>query len=64
MSDVSTIPVGDDYDVLVGHGVSSRVTEVLPKGVARVLVVHGAPLARLAEPVVTALRDAGLEVHV
>lgn len=64
MSDVTTIPVGDDYDVLVGHGVSSRVAEALPKGAARVLVVHGSPLARLAEPVVAALRDAGLEVHV
>ncbi|APH01619.1 3-dehydroquinate synthase [Janibacter indicus] len=64
MSDVTTIPVGDDYEVLVGHGVSARVAEVLPEGVARVLVVHGAPLTRLAEPVTTALRDAGLEVHV
>ena len=33
MSDVTTIPVGDDYDVLVGHGVSTRVAEVLPEGV-------------------------------
>lgn len=64
MSDVTTIPVGEDYDVLVGHGVSSRVAAVLPDGVARVLVVHGAPLGHLAEPVVASLRGAGLEVHV
>ncbi|MGE9783207.1 3-dehydroquinate synthase [Janibacter sp. G368] len=63
-SDVTTIPVGDDYDVLVGHGVSARVADVLPDDVARVLVVHGEPLARLAEPVVAALRAAGLDVHV
>ena len=64
MSDVTTISVGEDYDVLVGHGVSSRVAEQLPEGVARVLVVHGAPLAALAEPVISSLRASGLEVHV
>ena len=60
MSEVTTIAVGEDYDVLVGHGVSARVAEVLPQGVARVLVVHGEPLASLAAPVITALRAAGL----
>lgn len=64
MSDVTTIPVGEDYDVLVGRGVSSRVAEALPDGVARVLLVHGEPLGHLAEPVATSLRLAGLEVHV
>ncbi|UUZ43663.1 3-dehydroquinate synthase [Janibacter limosus] len=64
MSEVTTIAVGEDYDVLVGHGVSARVAEVLPQGVAGVLVVHGEPLASLAAPVITALRAAGLEVHV
>ena len=64
MSDVTTISVGEDYDVLVDHGVSSRVAEQLPEGVARVLVVHGAPLAALAEPVISSLRASGLEVHV
>ena len=63
-SDVTTIPVGDDYGVLVGHGVSARVADVLPDDVARVLVVHGEPLARLAEPVVDALRADRLDVHV
>lgn len=64
MSETTTIPVGDDYDVLVGHGVSTRVAEVLPQGVARVLVVHGQPLAPFADPIVAALRETGLEVHV
>ena len=45
MSQTTTIPVGEDYDVLVGHGVSARVAEVLPQGVARVLVVLGEPLS-------------------
>ncbi|NYF99540.1 3-dehydroquinate synthase [Janibacter cremeus] len=63
MSDVTTVPVGQDYDVLVGHGVSTRVAEVLPDGVARVLVVHGEPLGHLAEPVATSLRRGGLDVH-
>ena len=64
MSDVTTIPVGEDYDVIVGRGVSSRVVSALPDGVARVLIVHGEPLGHLAQPVVSALREAGLEVHV
>lgn len=64
MSEATSIPVGDDYDVLVGHGVSARVASVLPSGATRVLVVHGAPLAALARPVIEALEGAGLEVHV
>lgn len=64
MSQTTTIAVGEDYDVLVGHSVSARVAEVLPQGVARVLVVHGEPLAPFADPIVAALRGAGIEVHV
>ncbi|WP_435198750.1 3-dehydroquinate synthase [Janibacter sp. GS2] len=64
MSDVTTIPVGSDYEVLVGHGVSARVASVLPDTVTRVLVVHGHPLAALARPVIAALEERGLEVHV
>ena len=50
MSDVTTISVGEDYDVLVGHGVSSRVAEQLPEGVARVLVVHGGRIVEDGSP--------------
>ena len=64
MNAVTRIPVGDDYDVLVGHGTSSRVAASLPQGVTRVLVVHGEPLAALAGPVVAALEEADLEVQV
>ncbi|WP_338747833.1 3-dehydroquinate synthase [Janibacter alittae] len=63
MSDMTTVPVGQEYDVLVGPGVSSGVARVLPVGVGRVLVVHGEPLGHLAEPVATSLRAAGLDVH-
>src|SRR5699024_1650496 len=64
MSEVTRIPVGTDYDVLVGQGTTAHVAELLPTGVARVLLVHGEPLAGLADPVLAALRDAGVEVHV
>ncbi len=59
----TVIPVGGEYDVVVGHGVTPRVVDLLPKGASRALVVHGEPLAHLAEPVAEALRSAGIEVH-
>ena len=58
----SVIPVGGNYDVVVGHGVSDRVPGLLPKGVQRVLVIHPEPLAHLAEPIMVALRDTGYEI--
>jgi 3-dehydroquinate synthase len=59
----TVVRVGDSYEVLVGHGVSGRVTEVLAPQVRQVLVVRPEPLARLAEPVVARLGQAGLRVH-
>ena len=56
------IPVGGDYDVLVGHGVSHEVVDLVPAGARRALVVHPEPLARLAHPIVAALEGAGLGV--
>ncbi|GAA3616111.1 3-dehydroquinate synthase [Marihabitans asiaticum] len=58
----TVISVGEDYDVLVGHGVSHEVVDLVPVGARRALVVHPEPLARLADPVVAALEGAGLEV--
>ena len=58
----TVIPVGGDYDVLVGHGVSHEVVDLVPAGARRALVVHPEPLARLAHPIVAALEGAGLEV--
>ncbi|OAB87218.1 3-dehydroquinate synthase [Janibacter melonis] len=59
---VTTIPVGQDYEVLVGHGVSDQVAGLVPKGAQRALVVHPEPLAELAGPVISSLRSLGLEV--
>ena len=63
MSDARVIRVGDDYDVVVGHGVSARVTDLLPGGVRQVLLVRAEPLAALAAPVAQRLREAGFVVH-
>lgn len=63
MSEVTRIPVGEDYEVVVGRGVSSHVAGLLPDAVRQVLVVHPQDLAALADPVIAALRDAGLIVH-
>ncbi len=62
-SSPSVIGVGDSYEVVVGHGVSGRVTDLLGDGVRQVLVVRPEPLALLAEPVVAHLRGSGLIVH-
>ncbi len=61
--EASVIQVGDGYDVVVGHGVADRVVGLLAPGVRQVLVVRPEALARLAAPVVSQLRRAGLEVH-
>ena len=58
----TVIPVGSDYDVLVGHGVSDEIAGLVPEGARRALVVHPEPLARLADPVVESLRGHDLEV--
>jgi len=59
----SVIPVGSAYDVVIGHGVSDRVTDLIGDGVRQVLLVRPDPLARLAAPVVARLRAVGLTVH-
>lgn len=59
----TTIAVGDAYDVVVGHGVSDRVTDLLGDGVRQVLLVRPEPLAALAAPVGERLRAAGVAVH-
>ncbi|HSO63960.1 MAG TPA: 3-dehydroquinate synthase [Ornithinibacter sp.] len=62
-SAATVIGVGGVYDVVVGHGVSDRVTALLGPGVRQVLVVRPDPLATIAAPVVARLRAAGLTVH-
>ena len=59
----TVIPVGEAYDVVVGHGVSDRVVGLLGPDVRQVLVVRPDALAALAAPVVDQLQAAGLVVH-
>ncbi|HSF36359.1 MAG TPA: 3-dehydroquinate synthase [Nocardioides sp.] len=59
----TVVSVGSAYDVVVGHGVCDRVTDLLADGVRQVLVVRPDSLARLAAPVVSELRAAGFTVH-
>jgi 3-dehydroquinate synthase len=60
----TTIPVGDDYDVVIGAGVLDRVTHLLGTDVSRVLVVHPPTLADLTARVTGALEAKGYAVHV
>ncbi len=60
---LTTLPVGGDYDVVVGHGVSDHVPALLADSARQVLLVRPEPLAALAAPVATSLRSAGLVVH-
>jgi len=60
----TTIPVGDDYDVVIGSGVLDRVGELLGDDVERVLVVHPPTLTELTSRVTAALEVHGYAVHV
>ena len=60
----TTIPVGDDYDVVIGSGVLDRVGDLLGADVERVLVVHPPTLPELASRLTAALNDLGYAVHV
>ncbi|MBW8729900.1 MAG: 3-dehydroquinate synthase [Terrabacter sp.] len=60
----TTIPVGDDYDVVIGSGVLDRVGELLGDDVERVLVVHPPTLTELTSRVTAALEGHGYAVHV
>jgi 3-dehydroquinate synthase len=64
MSDTVIAVAGDPgYEVVVGHGVLSRLREALPETVAKVLVVHQPALAAQAERLRGDLMaDGGVEV--
>ena len=60
----TTIPVGSDYDVTVGHGVLDQVAAHLRDDTMRVLVIHPDPLPQYGQAVAAALRATGREVLV
>ena len=60
----TTIPVGGDYDVVIGSGVLGRVGDLLGAEVERVLVVHPPTLPELTARVTDALTARGYAVHV
>jgi 3-dehydroquinate synthase len=60
----TTVPVGDDYDVVIGSGVLDRVGDLLGPDVERVLVVHPPTLPELTTRVTAALEEKGYAVHV
>lgn len=60
----TTVPVGGDYDVVIGSGVLARIGELLGPDVERVLVVHPPTLPGLSGRVTAALREQGYAVHV
>ena len=63
MSATTTIPVGDDYDVVIGHGIVERVPDLLADGVERVMVVHASAMAVMAQLIGEQLTRAGMSVH-
>jgi 3-dehydroquinate synthase len=60
---VTTIRVGGDapYDVVLGRGVVSRIPDLLPAAVAKVLIVHAPTLGRKAGELRESLAAAGYE---
>jgi 3-dehydroquinate synthase len=62
-SAATVIAVGTSYEVVVGHGVTDRVPDLLATGVRQVLLVRPDALAGLAAPVAERLRSGGLTVH-
>ena len=60
---VTTIPVGSDYDVVVGHGVLDRTASLLGDGVEQVLLVHPTSMGLVAERVAAGIQRGGRAVH-
>lgn len=62
-SEITTIPVGQDYDVLVGRDLLDELPARLPAGAAQALIIHPPTLLRLAEAYAGAVREIGLAVQ-
>ncbi|PID96440.1 MAG: 3-dehydroquinate synthase [Actinomycetales bacterium] len=59
---LTRVPVGTDYDVLVGRGARAAIAGSLPDRAAKVLVVSTDSVQAIAESVTSAIRAAGREV--
>ena len=59
----TVIRVGDDYDVIIGHGVLSHAVEALAPTVARALIVHQESVTEVARAVAELVRQRGVDVH-
>lgn len=59
MGEPARIPVGTDYEVLVGRGLLPRVPDVVPESACTVAIVHSEALPGPAHVVADAVRAAG-----
>ncbi|WP_137121969.1 3-dehydroquinate synthase [Segeticoccus rhizosphaerae] len=64
MSDPTRIRVGDDYDVVIGHGLLGELPSMIGEGVERVLVVHPRALRATGEAVRDDLAERGYSAFV
>jgi 3-dehydroquinate synthase len=60
----TVIPVGEDYDVRIGHGILDDVAALVPERARQVLVVHPDGLPGLGARVAVLLRARGFAVQV
>ncbi|MDN5794163.1 MAG: 3-dehydroquinate synthase [Intrasporangium sp.] len=63
MNDGTATRVGDDYDVVVGHGLLGEPGARLGEAVERVLVVHSVAFSGYAETVAASIEREGYAVH-
>ncbi|NNG41267.1 3-dehydroquinate synthase [Flexivirga sp. ID2601S] len=61
MADAKVIRVGDDYDVVIGHGVLEQVPSLVPDGALRVLIAHAPVMTAVAESLAEQLTARGLQ---
>ena len=59
----TVIPVGGDYDVVVGPAILDRLASLVPAAATRALVVHPPTLRDTATRCAATVGSAGLEVH-
>ena len=63
MTEPARIPVGTDYDVIVGRNILDQVPAMLPVGVAKVFVVSTDSVRAQADTIQQGCRDAGLAAY-